>query len=36
MGVDLPIVRALAGIDRGWVERTLSAFAPEGIELYEC
>jgi alkanesulfonate monooxygenase SsuD/methylene tetrahydromethanopterin reductase-like flavin-dependent oxidoreductase (luciferase family) len=32
-GVDLPIVRAPAGTDREWVERTLSAFAPEGTEL---
>lgn len=28
MGVDLPIVRAPAGTDREWVERTLDAFAP--------
>ena len=28
IGVDLPIVRAPAGSDRGWVERTLEAFAP--------
>lgn len=27
-GVDLPIVRAPAGTDRDWVERTLDAFAP--------
>ncbi len=27
-GVDLPIVRAPAGSDREWVDRTLSAFAP--------
>lgn len=28
IGVDLPIVRAPAGSDREWVERTLEAFAP--------
>jgi alkanesulfonate monooxygenase SsuD/methylene tetrahydromethanopterin reductase-like flavin-dependent oxidoreductase (luciferase family) len=28
IGVDLPIVRAPAGSDREWVERTLAAFAP--------
>jgi alkanesulfonate monooxygenase SsuD/methylene tetrahydromethanopterin reductase-like flavin-dependent oxidoreductase (luciferase family) len=28
MGVDLPIVRAPAGTDRAWVERTLETFAP--------
>ena len=28
LGVDLPIVRAPAGSDREWVERTLEAFAP--------
>jgi len=28
MGVDLPVVRAPAGTDREWVERTLSTFAP--------
>jgi alkanesulfonate monooxygenase SsuD/methylene tetrahydromethanopterin reductase-like flavin-dependent oxidoreductase (luciferase family) len=28
MGVDLPIVRAPAGTDREWVERTLKTFAP--------
>jgi alkanesulfonate monooxygenase SsuD/methylene tetrahydromethanopterin reductase-like flavin-dependent oxidoreductase (luciferase family) len=33
LGVDLPVVRAPAGTDRGWVERTLAAFAPEGTEL---
>jgi alkanesulfonate monooxygenase SsuD/methylene tetrahydromethanopterin reductase-like flavin-dependent oxidoreductase (luciferase family) len=30
LGVDLPIVRAPAGTDRRWVERTLSTFAPNG------
>ena len=30
LGVDLPIVRAPAGTDRAWVERTLEAFAPSG------
>jgi alkanesulfonate monooxygenase SsuD/methylene tetrahydromethanopterin reductase-like flavin-dependent oxidoreductase (luciferase family) len=29
MGVDLPIVRAPAGTDREWVERTLETFSPE-------
>jgi len=29
-GVDLPIVRAPAGTDSAWVERTLAACAPEG------
>jgi alkanesulfonate monooxygenase SsuD/methylene tetrahydromethanopterin reductase-like flavin-dependent oxidoreductase (luciferase family)/nicotinamidase-related amidase len=29
-GVDLPIVRAPAGTDREWIERTLSAVAPVG------
>jgi alkanesulfonate monooxygenase SsuD/methylene tetrahydromethanopterin reductase-like flavin-dependent oxidoreductase (luciferase family) len=33
LGVDLPIVRAPAGTDRAWAERTLAAFAPEGTEL---
>jgi alkanesulfonate monooxygenase SsuD/methylene tetrahydromethanopterin reductase-like flavin-dependent oxidoreductase (luciferase family) len=28
MGVDIPIVRAPAGTDREWVERTLETFAP--------
>jgi alkanesulfonate monooxygenase SsuD/methylene tetrahydromethanopterin reductase-like flavin-dependent oxidoreductase (luciferase family) len=28
MGVDLPVVRAPAGTDAAWVERTLTAFAP--------
>jgi len=28
-GVDLPIVRAPAGTDREWVERTLETFAPD-------
>ena len=30
MGVDLPIVRAPAGTDRAWAERTLETFAPTG------
>ncbi|POG56115.1 LLM class flavin-dependent oxidoreductase [Haloferax marisrubri] len=28
MGVDLPVVRAPAGVDREWVARTLEVFAP--------
>jgi alkanesulfonate monooxygenase SsuD/methylene tetrahydromethanopterin reductase-like flavin-dependent oxidoreductase (luciferase family) len=28
MGVDLPVVRAPAGTERAWVERTLETFAP--------
>ena len=32
MGVDLPVVRAPAGTDRTWVERTLEAFSPGGPE----
>jgi alkanesulfonate monooxygenase SsuD/methylene tetrahydromethanopterin reductase-like flavin-dependent oxidoreductase (luciferase family) len=28
LGVDLPVVRAPAGTDRAWVERTLETFAP--------
>jgi alkanesulfonate monooxygenase SsuD/methylene tetrahydromethanopterin reductase-like flavin-dependent oxidoreductase (luciferase family) len=29
LGVDLPVVRAPAGTDRAWVERTLETFAPD-------
>jgi alkanesulfonate monooxygenase SsuD/methylene tetrahydromethanopterin reductase-like flavin-dependent oxidoreductase (luciferase family) len=35
LGVDLPIVRAPAGTDRAWVERTLEAFAPSGDDTAE-
>jgi alkanesulfonate monooxygenase SsuD/methylene tetrahydromethanopterin reductase-like flavin-dependent oxidoreductase (luciferase family) len=31
-GVDLPIVRAPAGTDREWIERTLSTFAPDSVD----